>query len=313
VSTEARVPHGFALDLADHRLLRGRPPALALAWVADRVGPGARVVGVRARSGGTSSAVHVVHMEDRVGRRSRLVLRRFVRADWLAEEPDVAVREAEALRVLAGTDHGLPLPELVAVDETGAEAGAPAVLITALPGRVDWAPRELGPWLDRLVALLPPIHAVRVPGEVELRPYRPYELGRELAPPRWTRYPRAWARAIAAYEGPAPSAERVFVHRDFHPGNVLWRRGRVSGLVDWANASVGAPEADVGHCRANLAGHSGLAVADDFLARWQAVTGRTGYHPYWDLAVEVSTLDSYGQEEDPALDAFVARAVARLG
>ncbi len=27
----------------------------------------------------------------------------------------------------------------------------------------------------------------------------------------------------------APSKE-VFVHRDFHPGNVLWRRAKVTGL-----------------------------------------------------------------------------------
>jgi hypothetical protein len=47
-----------------------------------------------------SSAVHVVHLEDRSGERFRLVLRRYVREDWLAEEPDVAAREADALRIL---------------------------------------------------------------------------------------------------------------------------------------------------------------------------------------------------------------------
>jgi hypothetical protein len=122
--------------------------------------------------------------------------------------------------------------------------------------------------------------ATRIPEGVRIRPYRPYELGKQLLPPTWTRHPRAWWRAIEVYQGPAPSTERVFLHRDFHPGNVLWRRRRLTGVVDWANASLGAPEADVGHCRANLAGHLGSAVADDFLARWQALTGRTSYHPY---------------------------------
>jgi tRNA-splicing ligase RtcB len=47
VSSEVRVPHGFALDphLADHRLLRGRPPAEALGWVERAVGPGSRNIG----------------------------------------------------------------------------------------------------------------------------------------------------------------------------------------------------------------------------------------------------------------------------
>jgi aminoglycoside phosphotransferase (APT) family kinase protein len=148
---------------------------------------------------------------------------------------------------------------------------------------------------------------------VRIRRYRPYELGKELAPPIWTRHPCAWWRAIEAHQGSEPSAERVFIHRDFHPGNLLWRRHRLTGVVDWANASLGAPEADVGHCRANLAGHLGAAVADDFLSRWQALTGRDSYHPYWDIAVEVGPADSYGDDPDPELDAWIARAVAELG
>lgn len=57
-------------------------------------------------SGGTSSAVHIVQLEARCGERLRLVLRRYVCDDWLAEEPDLAAREAHALRVLEDS----PLP-----------------------------------------------------------------------------------------------------------------------------------------------------------------------------------------------------------
>jgi len=74
----------------------------------------------------------------------------------------------------------------------------------------------------------------------------------------------------------------------------------------------GAPEADVGHCRANLADHFRPAVADDFLARWQALTGHRVYHPYRDLIVVVTTADSSG-DPNRGLDGFAARAVAQLG
>ena len=111
-------PYGFALPPEEERLLRGRPPEEALAWVARAVGPGARVVAVEPLAGGASSAVHGVVLEDAGGRRRDLVLRRFVRADWLAEEPDLAVREARALELVAGW--GLPVPALVAVDPDGA-------------------------------------------------------------------------------------------------------------------------------------------------------------------------------------------------
>jgi aminoglycoside phosphotransferase (APT) family kinase protein len=303
------VPHGFALEADDRRLLRGRPPDRALAWVAESTGA-ARLLGVRSRSGGTSSAIHVLHLEDRRGARIRVVLRRYVRAEWLAEEPDLAAREAEVLRLLESGD--VPAPGLLAVDPTGERAGNPAVLMSALPGRVDWAPHDLEGWLQQLAAALPSIHATRIPNGATIRPYRPYELGKQLGPPAWTRYPKAWSRAIEIYQEPPPSDERVFLHRDYHPGNVLWRRRRLTGVVDWANASLGAAEADVGHCRANLTGQLGPAAADDFLARWQAIAGRTSYHPYWDIAVEVGPADSYDDTPDPTLDAWIARAVAQL-
>jgi aminoglycoside phosphotransferase (APT) family kinase protein len=303
------LPHGFALDPADHRLLRSRPPARALDWVVESLGA-ARLLRVHARSGGTSSAVHMLHLEHRGGGRIRLVLRRYVRAEWLAEEPDLAAREADALRCITGCP--LPVPGLVAVDPTGEQAGDPALLMTALPGRVDWAPRDLDAWLSQQVRALPAIHGTRIPQGIAIRPYRPYELGKELGPPVWTRYPRAWRRAIDAYQGPPPSVERVLLHRDYHPGNVLWRGGRLTGVVDWANASIGPPEADVGHCRANLAGHLGSHVADDFLKRWLALTGRTSYHPYWDIVVTVGPTESFGAKPDPDLDAWIARAAAEL-
>ncbi len=146
--------HGEELAPEDERLLRGPPPAAALRWCERAAG--ARVATVRALTGGTSSAVHAVDLDD--GR--ALVLRRFVRAGWLAEEPDIAAREAAALALVR--DRPVPAPRLVAVDVSGAEAGTPAVLTERLPGAVVWRPPALEPWLRGLAALLPAIHATPV-------------------------------------------------------------------------------------------------------------------------------------------------------
>ena len=54
-----------------------------------------------------------------------------------------------------------------------------------------------------------------------------------------------------------------------------------------------------------------LRVADDFLARWLALTGTGRTTRNWNLVVVVGPVDSYG-DPDPA-DAFVARALAQLG
>jgi aminoglycoside phosphotransferase (APT) family kinase protein len=231
------------------------------------------------------------------------VLRRFVRADWWQEEPDAPEREAISLRTVTA----VAAPRLVAVDPTGEEAGEPAVLMTRLPGRIDWEPRDLDTYLRRLAEPLPAIHAIAP--DPRLPPYDPYSLA-FTEPPGWSRRPETWRRGIELHLGPQPERREVLIHRDYHPGNVLWRRGRVTGVVDWANTSRGVPEADVGHCRMNLAGRFGQATADRFLALYRALTGRDEYHPYWDVVAAIGGVDI--EDVDRRTEEFLAAAVARL-
>ncbi len=290
--------HGYELTPEERRLLRAPLPPAARAWC-ERV-TGARVRHARPLDGGMSSAVYAVDLSD--GR--ALVLRRFVRPEWLAEEPHVPRREAAALELLRGA--ALPTPELVAVDPDGGDAGDPAVLMSRLPGAMDWAPRDMEAFLRGLAALLPRIHAT--PTGPDIPAYAPYPL-EAWTPPAWTQRPAVWERAFARFEEPPPPSVPVLIHRDFHPGNVLWDGGAVTGVVDWANTSVGAREVDISHCRANLAGVFGLPVADRFLA----LCGADDYDPYWDIVAAL------GGHDDAALarwtsweEEFLARAVARL-
>lgn len=302
--------HGFHLSDADHRLLRGAPPEAALQWAAAAVGTGAHVRSVTPLEGGTSSAVHALVVEDGAGARQELILRRFVRAKWRAEEPDVPRREAAVLEVLRAS--AVPAPRLVAVDPEGTCADVPAVLMTRLPGRIDWSPADLPTYLRRLAAPLPLIHAMPVPSEAPIPPYAPYALDLHRAP-RWSSRPGVWSRAIEVLEGPAPTHGDAFIHRDYHPGNVLWVDGQVSGVVDWPCGSIGVPEADVGHCRMNLNGRFGAEAADRFLELYQALTGRTVYHPYWDIVAAIGGMDeTIDDHPDPTDERFVAAAVARL-
>jgi aminoglycoside phosphotransferase (APT) family kinase protein len=65
--------------------------------------------------------------------------------------------------------------------------------------------------------------------------------------------------------------EPALVHDDFWPGNVIFRSGRAVGVVDWSNAEVGDPRADVSQCRIDLAFIIGLDAADAFLDAYQAL------------------------------------------
>jgi aminoglycoside phosphotransferase (APT) family kinase protein len=303
--------HGFDLSPEDERLLRGPVPARALRWAASVVGAGARVRASQALAGGSSSAVHALTVEAAGGETHELVLRRFVREDWLAEEPDLAEREATALALVG--DRGLPTPRLVGVDPDGDAVGVPAVLMTRLAGRVVWQPPDADEFLRRLAEPLPSIHATPVSAGTALPDYQPYPL-KMRRPPEWASRPRAWMRAIERLDGPPPSQERAFIHRDYHPGNVLWQNGGVSGVIDWVNASVGCPWADVGHCRVNLASELGQPAVDAFVDLYRAASGRDDdYDPYWDIAAAIGGLDEDADEApSPADESFLAAAVARL-
>ncbi|MEV5778346.1 aminoglycoside phosphotransferase family protein [Streptomyces antimycoticus] len=291
------------------------PTARTLQWVCAAVGDSAEVVAVRPLTGSTTAALHAVRLRTGSGPVRELVLRRYVWAEYLASEGDPPGYETAALRLLAGSL--APAPELVAADAEAAHCDAPAVLMTRLPGRPVHAPGGMG--LDRflrgLAGPLPLIHAVPLAGEGGgLRPYRPYLADRPLNPPWWARRHEVWKRAIDIHLGPIPVASRPrLVHRDYHPGNVLWTRGQVRGVVDWANASAGHPHADVGHCRENLC-QLGVEAPDRFLSHYREASGdRTEYLPYWDIAAAVGWApESTAPPAAPELyEEFVARAVDR--
>jgi aminoglycoside phosphotransferase (APT) family kinase protein len=304
--------HGFSDDESTRRLLRSRPPDQSLIWAGSVLG--GTVTSTRALRGGISSAVHLLGVRLDGGETAQVVLRRYVRPEITSEVPDIAGREARILRFVAGAP--LPTPDLLGVDPVGSEAGVPAVLMSYLAGRVDWFPSDLDRWLERLAELLAVIHATVLPpggASSALPNFSPYEQS-VYEPPDWARWPDVWERAFEVFHGPEPQLSRTFIQRDFHPGNVLWRRGSVSGVVDWQAACEGPPTADVGHCRTNLYRY-GLEAADRFTDLWERLTGRS-YDPWSEIVSIVGILDELRRRRRPdsvSIEDALSRAVAALG
>jgi aminoglycoside phosphotransferase (APT) family kinase protein len=246
-------------------------------WLRDAVSTTAAVASVCELPSSTSATLYGVDVQHN-GRLLKLVLRLFTNAEWLADEPDLATHEAAALRKIAGI--GVPVPKLVAVDEQGTHCGVPALLMTRVPGQVSLTPDDLDSWLRGLAGALLPIHDID-PGGFGWDHFSYNELS-ELQVPTWTRVPDLWAKAIAIVQGPAPDAPLHFIHRDYHPTNVLWQNSGVSGVVDWVNACRGAAGVDLAHCRLNLVSLYGVEAADEFLRAYEA-EGGAEQHPFWDL------------------------------
>ena len=92
--------------------------------------------------------------------------------------------------------------------------------------------------------------------------------------PPWSGDDGLYREAFARLEAPAPAYDPTFLHRDFHPGNVLWHDGVVSGVVDWVETSTGPADLDVAHCASNLAGLHGVATALAFRRSYVDQGGR---------------------------------------
>ena len=296
-------PHGFGDDETTRKLLRSQPGVRAIAWASRQLG--SRVISAEALQGGMSSAVHLLELEPG-GQVSQAVLRTYVRADVVSEEPEIALREARVLELLGPT--AVPAPRLVAADATGEEAGVPAVLMTRVPGRVEWWAKDLDRFVSELADLAVMIHSVELLEPGRLIAFGKYEQSAYL-PPRWATRPEIWERAFEIFHGPAPAGDDLFIQRDFHPGNVLFSEGNVSGVVDWQAACTGLASVDVGHCRTNLYRFS-LGVADRFRRAWESASGQT-FHPWGDIVSIIGALDVLSTGEPGPYRRTVEESLAR--
>jgi aminoglycoside phosphotransferase (APT) family kinase protein len=257
-----------------------RPPAEALAWVERVLGSGARVVGWRRLTGGITASVHRLTVERR-RRRDTYVLRRWPTQGDLADYGRAAVpSETAVLAALAS--HGVPAPRLIG-STTDAAHGGPAVLMTRVPGRMLLMPPDRERWLAEMARMLARIHAL----DVAAKPFASWIDPARLAPPPDAPRPAIWREAAALVAAARPPARTCFIHRDYQHFNLLWSRERLTGVVDWVEASVGPPEIDVGHCRLNLAVLFSAEIAERFRELYEAATTRA-IDPRWDVQALLS-------------------------
>ena len=240
---------------------RVAPSAASLAWVARAVGPGARLRANRPLGGGIAQATDALTVEDRMGRRHRLVLQRWLRPETDGDPGFTPGKEAAVLEIMRTTT--VPVPLVVAVDPDGAASGVPSLLTERVPGRPPSDAACAGPAL--LIELGRTLAAIqRVDGGLAslVPPYRPFGSLVGLRPPPASRRPELWEQALALASQPAPASHTTLIHRDFHPGNSLWEGGRLTGIVDWTSTSWGPPAADLAHLRINLVVRVGAEAAD---------------------------------------------------
>ncbi|QGN34415.1 phosphotransferase family protein [Microlunatus sp. Gsoil 973] len=266
-------------DWRENRFFRRRPSTETLSWAAASMGKGSRIVGHRRLTGGVNSAVHRLTVE-RDNTRTFVVLRQYPAGSIALR---TALEEEIAnLKVVAGS--GLPVPTILAADVAGAATGgAPSLLMTRLPGHVHLNPAEHRPWIERIAEFAARLHSVDLPAPM----FRPWTdswitpLG-TFRVPAGAQKPAVWQAAFNAMESAPPADVAVFLHCDYLPVNLLWSRGKITGLTDWNGIHRGSRAIDVGQCRRYLAALYSPEWAEELRSRYESIAGVL-LDPWWDL------------------------------
>jgi len=254
--------------------------------------------------GPASTVMHAIDVLDDRDRVRRLAVRQYADLARLATDPwYLPQHEALALEVLE--EARVPAPRLVAADCDPLFCEAPTLLETRVPGRLlTRRPRDMDSYLRGSAELLRAIHQIDIANVAGLQRYAPYKPPEGLKVPTWSRRRDLWARVLETLSRPGPPVQEGFIHRDYHPGNILRSHGRISGAIDWPTACRGPFSIDLARMRLNLAGDFRLEDANRFLSLYEELADHSFIHdPYWDL---LDAVDSAHDAEPPRTRAEAA-------
>jgi aminoglycoside phosphotransferase (APT) family kinase protein len=202
------------------------------------------------------------------------------------------------LRVVGSA--GIPVPAPLYLDESCEILPTPYLVVDYVEGESRPAAVDGGDFMRQLATVLANIHRL---DWAELSFLRRQE-ERVAARLREQRVNDAGVRATLAAAWPLRARNRpVLLHGDFWPGNVLWKNGRIAAIVDWEDAKIGDPLADLANGRLEVLWAFGTDAMDDFTRHYGDAMPSLDFAdlPYWDLAADLRLtprLHEWGLEGD---------------
>jgi aminoglycoside phosphotransferase (APT) family kinase protein len=167
--------------------------------------------------------------------------------------------------------------------------GAPCVVVEYIDGETEFAPRSLSDALAQMATQLANIRGIpSTRADLSFLPRqrdiyekkladRPVNLDESLDEGR--------IRDALEAVWPLPNANPdSLLHDDYWPGNILWKDGRLAGIIDWEDARVGDPLEDLANSRLEILWAFGVEAMQSFTDRYVALTQiQLSNLPYWDL------------------------------
>jgi aminoglycoside phosphotransferase (APT) family kinase protein len=160
------------------------------------------------------------------------------------------------------------------------------IVVDYVEGKVDAAPAGPAEFLGPFVSALAEIHRVD-PADLSFLPER--ELTDVRARPGESDALRRIRDDLASPSALPPRNRAVLLLGDIWPGNMVWRDERLVAVLDWEDAALGDPLADVANARLELLWARGAEAKEDFTTRYRALVPEVDFTDlsYWDLWAEL--------------------------
>jgi aminoglycoside phosphotransferase (APT) family kinase protein len=239
--------------------------------------PQGKLLQAQALTGGISAQTSLLSVQDGKDQIIQLVVRCPGLRD-LELHPHMVSHEFRLLSYLY--EAGLPVPRPYFIDADGTYLSRPCLVYSYIPGHTLSNPKDLSPYLGQMADTLALIHRFSTT-ELTFLPMRKEEIASWLTQPGLEDEARALLQAAWPW---GQKNRSVLLHGDYWPGNILWRGERLVGVIDWEDAALGDPLADLASTRLEVLWSFGKEAMDHFTVFYcQANPVDTTNLAYYDL------------------------------
>jgi aminoglycoside phosphotransferase (APT) family kinase protein len=237
--------------------------------------------------GGVSAQVMAIEIALPDGQTRKLIVRQHGEAD-LKRNPNIATVQFRLLQILQSSGISTSAPYYV--DQTAVIFATPCLVLEYIEGVPEFAPADVADFVRQAATHLAAIHRVNASvHDLSFLPNHTSSITRKLGE-RPEKLDDSLDEGLIRdkLEAVWPLSQRndtVLVHGDFWPGNLLWKAGQLVGIVDWEDAALGDPLADVGNTRLEILWAFGTEAMKRFTEHYQSLMTAVDFSnlPYWDL------------------------------
>jgi len=254
-----------------------------IAQVIDVTTPGGRLVQSTELLGGSSATVHRLELLANGGNTDAVVLRMHRDNDFKGHAKRVAVKEFQVLDALHRCGLAVPAPRLVDAEQQW--------LVT------DWvdgdgvvAPADVAGAVTQMAAFLSELHRLD-PAELDC-PDVPEIVDPAIGVLPYFPTGHKLRDTLSSATHDVIENQAALIHGDYWPGNVLWRDHELAAVIDWEDAHIGDPLADLATARVELLCAYGNAAMIDFTNTYldRSPQVNVGRLSLWEIYVSAAAL-----------------------